>query len=243
MIELKVFDTPHSIAEQTAGMLTGKGQDKSAALSCGSTYTEIYAFWEEIFKQKTVAGEKLSLPSFFAADERLVDFEDSASNWGTIWKIFMSEFGTEADLKRFASGKAKYEKIVSIWFNKNKPMFDLVFLGIGPDGHTASLFPGSCPEAEDQNWKALVLETTAPFNPPERLTLGPEVIASAGELVIIITGNKKSGVAADILNLDHSLPPVKIIKRRGELGMKTSFLIDEACASKIDHQLMEKYLK
>jgi 6-phosphogluconolactonase len=89
------------------------------------------------------------------------------------------------------------------------PKFDLVFLGVGGDGHTASLFPGT-PHLDD--YASWVLQTQSPIPPKERITLGMGVICHAREVVIIVMGQDKRDVVQKMLEGDEALPIVKVLK-------------------------------
>ena len=88
-------------------------------------------------------------------------------------------------------------------FGSGLPTFDVIFLGIGDDGHTASLFPGG---EYLLNSLDAVLETIAPKPPFRRLSLGPAVIRSAKRIVSVLAGRGKESIAARILANDLSLP-------------------------------------
>lgn len=225
MINYQVFSSVDSIAEKTFSLLLSA---ETAALSFGSTYEGIFKKWKALWE----ASSQPALPAFFPADERLVDITDPGSNWGTVRKSFLNFCGSTDDAQRWASDEAAYRKFLTAGFGKDMPVFDLIFLGIGPDGHTASLFPGTCPNVGEPAWSESVLRTTAPFIPPERLTLGPELIAQAEKLVLTVTGRSKTEIFSQFQNELESevnketLPPVKIIKRRETLGLETSIFYD-----------------
>ena len=249
MVDLKIFNSVDKISEYTFGMLIKAG---NTALSFGSTYDAIFRRWKELYLQKTSADSGApAMPSFFPADERLVDFDDPGSNWGTAWKTFLSDCGTAADKLRWASDIKTYGSFLRGYFGTEtaeRPVFDLIFLGIGPDGHTASLFPGDCPVSGEPEWFETVLRTKAPFTPPNRLTLGPEVIASAERLVIVVTGVGKSEIFSRMYGEiisggnEKPLPPVRIIKRREELKLDTEILCDNPAAEKLGKEMITEHL-
>jgi 6-phosphogluconolactonase len=79
------------------------------------------------------------------------------------------------------------------------PRFDLLLLGLGPDGHTASLFPGSSALREKER---RVVAVVGPKPPPNRLTITPPVIAAAARVVVLATGaEKKAAVHAALTTL------------------------------------------
>ena len=125
-------------------------------------------------------------------------------------------------------------------FGEQPPVFEIIFLGLGPDGHTASLFPDSCPSEGAPAWNEPVLETIAPFNPPKRLSLGPGVIASARRVVLTVTGRVKAAVFKTLMQQLYTetaaLPPSKIILRRMSLGLKTEIFCDAAAGAKLGIQ-------
>ncbi|MDC7225767.1 MAG: 6-phosphogluconolactonase [Spirochaetales bacterium] len=251
MINLKLFDDVDAIASYTYELLTAAGMgagNPAAALSFGSTYNAVFSRWAKLHAE---AGTRTpQLPALFPADERLVDISHDGSNWGTARKLFIDECGNSADREHWASDAAAYNRMLQEHFSEQTagkndetpqlPVFDLIFLGMGPDGHTASLFPGSCPQPHDIEWNSTVLETTAPFNPPNRLTLGPEVIASAGKLVMTVTGAGKAGIFRRLLDELNGkpgaelLPPARIILRRSELELKTEIICDKDAASEME---------
>ena len=103
-----------------------------------------------------------------------------------------------------------------------RPRFDVLHLGLGEDGHTASLFPGSAALQEAQ---ALVAQVhNAPKPPPERLTLTLPVINAARAVLFMVQGAAKKDALARVLRRDPALPASHVQPVDGEL----QFLVDRA---------------
>ena len=102
------------------------------------------------------------------------------------------------------------------------PRFDIIHLGLGEDGHTASLFPGSSALLEAQ---ALVAHVhNAPKPPPERLTLTLPVINAARAVLVMVQGASKKDALARVLRRDPALPASHVAPANGELQL----LVDRA---------------
>ncbi len=105
-----------------------------------------------------------------------------------------------------------------------RPRFDLIHLGLGEDGHTASLFPGSPALKEAQALVAYVHD--APKPPPERLTMTLPVINAARAVLFMVQGASKRDALARVLRRDPALPASQVQPVDGEL----QFIVDRAAA-------------
>lgn len=177
-----------------------------AALSGGATYSSMLAEWAR-------PAPDLSRCCFFPVDERKVPFDNPDSNWGACSRLFLSHVGREADRHNHPASAQHYEKILRERFSLWPPRFDTVFLGVGSDGHTASLFPGD-PALLDTS--SVVLETRSPATPHDRITLGPAVLAAATTAVVVVAGEGKQGLIPRIAAGDMDLPIVRIMSLRRE---------------------------
>jgi 6-phosphogluconolactonase len=102
------------------------------------------------------------------------------------------------------------------------PRFDIIHLGLGEDGHTASLFPGSPAVQEAQT--LVVHVHNAPKPPPDRLSLTLPVINAARAVLVMVQGAAKKDALARVLRRDPALPASRVAPADGEL----QFLVDRA---------------
>jgi len=116
-----------------------------------------------------------------------------------------------------------YERLLRSIFHGPMPQFDLVFLGVGADGHTASLFPGGQYLNDNQSW---VLQTSSPAPPKDRITLGMGAICAARQVVIIVTGEEKRPVVQRMLTGDEVMPIVKVLRH----PVKKLLFLDQGAA-------------
>ncbi|MBD3319627.1 MAG: hypothetical protein GF350_00865, partial [Chitinivibrionales bacterium] len=180
LLSVEYFDSLDKIASRTCPLL----QKGAIALSGGTTYTQLFPLWLAFCRSFPDA-------SFFPVDDRVVPFEDPRSNWGTAYRHFLKPAGKESDKAHFASSEQQYRDILYTCFGSTAPVFDVIFLGVGDDGHTASLFPGS---AYLNDRSSLVLSTKSPKPPVERITLAPGVIKNARHVVAVLWSSKKKKV-------------------------------------------------
>jgi len=107
------------------------------------------------------------------------------------------------------------------------PVFDLILLGIGPDGHTASLFPGHELLSETDRWVAYIEDSPKP--PPRRVTLTFPVINHAARVAFVATGASKVKILSDILDTPElGLPAARV--RPVAPGQLVWFVDDAASA-------------
>ena len=117
------------------------------------------------------------------------------------------------------------------------PRFDLVFLGMGEDGHTASLFPGSPVDVS-----APVIPVTARYQdrPARRVTLTPVVFNSARRVVFMAAGEKKAATLAEVLSGRYN-PALYPAQRIDPKDGKLIWLVDEDAASQLPAELVRKF--
>lgn len=128
----------------------------------------------------------------------------------------------DAAATRYAAELAQFASAAS----PAAPQFDVLLLGLGPDGHVASLFPGHPQVLVDD--VTVLGESDSPKPPPQRLSLALPTINDAHEIWLVVAGaDKADAVARAIAGGDPSQTPAAAVKARGV----TRFLLDDAAAT------------
>jgi len=171
----------------------------------------------------------------FLADERFVPFEHPDSNYGMIRKDLLSRISLPPQnvhpIRIFQTAEIsaeKYEEDLRVFFNPEKvgfPEFDLILLGIGEEGHTASLFPGDSALLETQRLTAAVHLDKEKH---DRVTLTLAVINRARQVIFLVSGREKSEIIKEVLERPESNLPASMVRPvKGELF----FLLDKEAGS------------
>ena len=189
-INIELFDTLEEISIKTSKLL----KNGNIAISGGSTYLKLLKSWAKM-------NLNLNNIDFYPVDERVVDFDSEFSNWGNSWRVFLKNNNKNRD--HHFPNAAKYNDIL-----KNIDM-ETIFLGVGDDGHTASLFSSSY-VFENNNLRAR--SSISPKEPLNRVSLTGKYIASAKNIVIIFLGEGKESIVNMVLS-GKDLPITTLLKR------------------------------
>ena len=177
---------------------------------------------------------------FFFGDERAVAPDDDASNFRSAQETLLSKAPIRADQVHRPRAEAgdlegaarEYERTLKAVAGA-PPQLDLIFLGMGADGHTASLFPG---EPEPDGWFAV---TNAPAQSiaEHRLSLTYRAVLSAREVLVMVTGAEKAARIAQVIQEDGPLPMQRILHHRTG---RTLIILDEAAAKHVSRTAPEE---
>ncbi len=201
----------------------------SLALSGGTTPRLLYRLLASEFACRIPWG-RLHL---FWSDERYVPHDDPSSNYGLARMTLIDRVPVvpsqvhpmPTDLPDAALAAREYEATLRGVFG-DLPGFDIVLLGVGSDGHTASLFPGSASVREGRAW---VVSADSPVKPHRRLSLTLPVLNSARVIIFLVAGAGKRQIVKSILERsggESTVYPAAMV--RGVEG--TLWLLDRAAA-------------
>jgi 6-phosphogluconolactonase len=207
--ELRILADPGAVAQYAAERIVAridKARDQSRqvhiALAGGSTPRRTY---------EQLAGIEGSWDHvhLWLGDERCVPHDDPESNARMILEsLFATERTEPAHLHKLPRPEvpedAAWLYAIELRNRVADEMFDLVLLGMGPDGHTASLFPGH-PGLDVSEAPCFVVRN-APKPPPERVTLSLPVLRRARHTLLLVTGADKRDALARVVAGDRSVP-------------------------------------
>ena len=212
-VTIESFSTLAQCARQTVSYL----EKKFVGFSGGTTYASLYPYWQALHPD-------VAHTVFLPVDERAVPITDPQSNWGTANKLFFHPLGIDKNIQNFASDARSYIRLLSGYFCNRSPVFDTIFLGVGSDGHVASLFPGN---TYLNDLDSIVLETTSPLPPPGRTTLAFKPLIAAKNLVIIVATPDKKEILKRVWKNDTTLPIVQVLNKRE----KSILFLEESLAT------------
>ena len=231
---MSVHADADAVAEAVASWLLAQSAGKSrftVSLSGGSTPKRLY--------------ERLAGPAYrdrfpwdrtewFFGDERFVPQDDRDSNFRMVNEAMLSRVpAPQASVHPFDTALASpqeaaraYEEELKRFYGAGaldpaKPLFDVTLLGLGPDGHTASLIPGQPVLEEHERWAAAVTEG----RPEARLTLTYPVIASSRAIAFLVTGAEKAEMLAHVRSGAEDVPAGRL-RSAGE----AHWFVDRAAA-------------
>jgi 6-phosphogluconolactonase len=138
-----------------------------------------------------------SAVSIYFGDERCVPPEDPESNYGMVKRVLLDALAAPpAAVHRMRGEDPDPARAAAAYAALLPEHVDVLVLGMGADGHTASLFPGSPALAEERR---RVMAVTGPKPPARRLTITPPVIRAARAIIVLVAGAEKAAVAARVL--------------------------------------------
>ncbi|HET9570365.1 MAG TPA: 6-phosphogluconolactonase [Bacteroidales bacterium] len=236
--QILVFETMDEMALNALQWLTDKTSEKgretvSIALSGGNTPQ---ALFESIVKLDTGTVDWNKLMVFWG-DERCVPPEHTESNFRSAQKSFLipldipqehifrirGEIYPPKEAERYTQVLSEHLPIVDGY-----PKFDLIILGLGEDGHTASIFPGDESLFETEKWCEV---STHPISGKQRITLTGSVINHAEEVAFLVTGTNKAKIVAEIALSPEKVvcPAARVLPFSGNI----TWLLDKAAASQL----------
>lgn len=200
------------------------------ALSGGKTPAPLFSLLA-----KPPFADKLNWKNIFVfwSDERFVPLDHEDNNSHMAKKLFLNHvpipteniFTPQVQMPP-AAAALQYEHMLKAFFKVDLPHFDIILLGMGEDGHTASLFPGT---AIKKDHPSLVEAITKNNDPVKRLTFTPQLINNANRLLVLVSGKNKALVLSDVLD--------KKIKKHYPIQMlefkNMHWLIDKEAASSL----------
>jgi 6-phosphogluconolactonase len=170
-------------------------------LTGGQTAERLYKYWAD-----TDALSSKGL-RFLFGDERCVPPDDANSNYALVMKtLFDKGMPSGCSIARMEAENPDQEAAAKAYEKLIPEEIDILLLGMGVDGHIASLFPNSSALLVEER---SVLPIKGPKLPFERLTITPKVIASAKSIFLLVTGTEKGVVLAEALKSESdfmSLP-------------------------------------
>jgi 6-phosphogluconolactonase len=218
--QVRVTKDPEALAHRVAGWITDlavkSGHGPFAiCLSGGSTPRRLYQLLAENPYRDALPWERIH---WFWGDERFVPWDHPESNYGMVRIAMLSRApvppqnihgiattGTHADAAR------AYERILKSYYGAEtldpaRPLFDIDLLGLGPDGHTASLFPGTELLDERNRWVADIVGA----RPEPRVTLTYPALESTRYTTFLVAGADKREMLARALAGDQALPAARL---------------------------------
>ena len=214
--ENRTFEDTEALALNAAEWLCALAQasDRKFAvcLSGGSTPRLLY---ERLATLPFASRFPWGRVHWFWGDERFVPHNDSESNYRMAHEAFLSRVPVPADNIHAVmteglspeQAAAAYEATLKRFYGAdvlapNRPLFDVTLLGIGEDGHTASLFPGQPALQEDRRWAVAVIGA----KPEPRITLTYHSLDSSRDVAFLATGKAKRDIVARAQAGDRTIP-------------------------------------
>ena len=220
------------VIEQGTQTIKAKGTF-SIALSGGSTPKSLYALLASTQYRSRLDWQRVE---FFWGDERHVPPDHPESNYRMAYETLLSPLGIGANRIHRIHGENPEAGTAAVQYEQRirsrlgnaslqTPQLDLILLGMGPDGHTASLFPGT--EAVHENTKWVTAPWVEKFH-AFRITMTPALINCAHQVTFMVSGKEKAQVLKAVLEGEYQpdILPSQII--RPQSGRLTWFLDQEA---------------
>ncbi|XP_010260509.1 PREDICTED: probable 6-phosphogluconolactonase 2 [Nelumbo nucifera] len=249
--ELRIHDSVDELATDLADYIAELSEVSvkergffAIAISGGSLISLMGKICEAPYN-KTVDWAKWYI---FWVDERVVAKNHADSNYklakdgllskvpvvpGHVYSINDSMSAEEAANEyEFVLRQLVKTRTVGVSESSDCPKFDLILLGMGPDGHIASLFPNHTALDEKDEWVTFI--TDSPKPPPERITFTLPVINSASNVAVVVTGGNKADavhLAIDDVGPDHPLLPARMVC---PTNGKLVWFLDRPAASKLE---------
>lgn len=238
-MNIKVFKTPEELAGQFAGQLMDwiekhSGEKFHLAISGGKTPDLLFSVLSEKFAESGL-WQKVH---FWWVDERMVAPNHPESNFRIANKLLFSQISIpEENIHRIKGENDPETEALSysaqiqdtLIFQDKWPVFDLILLGMGDDGHTASIFPD---QLELLQAETVCAVATHPLSGQKRVTLTGKVLNRAKQLAFLVTGSGKAERISEIFHKTKeagNLPASYIVPESGSLD----WYLDEPAAGKI----------
>jgi 6-phosphogluconolactonase len=248
-VKIEVLRDANAVAERAASLFMLAAQESASArgaftavLSGGSTPHALYA---QLARQTASVKIPWRRVHLYWGDERCVPPDDPASNYGMACATLIDKVPIPPENVHRMHGEDEPEAAARAYeqqilapparaaaHSADVPVFDLVLLGLGADGHTASLFPHT--DAVNEQHR-LVVVNLAPDG-GSRLTLTLPVIDAARRVFFVVTGGEKAGMVAEVLEglrMPAAVPAQGVMPSAGTL----TWLLDEAAAAELSPAL------
>ncbi len=217
---LEILADPDALARRAADWLLAAARAKAGrfvvALSGGSTPRQLY---HDLARPPYRDAFPWARTHWFWGDERFVPRDDAESNYRMAWEAMLSQVPIAANHIHAVpiagltpdEAAAAYERDLKSFYGADhltpeRPLFDVTFLGLGLDGHTASLFPGASVLAERERWVAAVMDAGT----KARVTLTYPTLESTRRVAFLIAGEEKRDILARLRHDDDALPAARL---------------------------------